>query len=300
MNMDVVALKPDLMKAHSLDSCDKGKCFHGFVSEVTPTSYMFKFKEEIGDGCTGHVFRALCPTKHECEIAIKVVTVDNEWIASQLAVEKRAIKKLTASPHPNIIEYFGIIDERNKSYIVMELGKQSFERFLKNHFSNLTILQFNEILFQLLEILNHIDSIEVFQDDFQPQNMVCSGSKIKLIDFNSVKEKGDKYFCYPTTRLAYLSFFLCKLQLAIKLKSKNEQYFKMVEIFSEAHCNHGFSNQDAENLSKKHDIWHEQLPLEIRKRLSRCFIHDESTQKQIIKERNSIKPREELNFDSYT
>lgn len=294
INMDIVSLPTKRMKIDA-ESKSQEKCFHGFAQGTIPKAHMFEFKDKLGDGACGDVYQSKCITERKCDIAIKVIPLIG-WKAESAIDEKNSIQSLIANPHPNIIEYFGVLEEDNKMYIVMELGKISFDQFLKENFSKLSVPQFHEIIFQVLEILNHLDLIGVSHIDFKLENIVCLKNKIKLIDFDNIFKKELPFYSHPSSRLINAALFLSAIQLKMKCGAINDKYYELHSKFGSAFLSDDFNESDAKALSENPDIWHDQLPLETRQLLSRSFINEKSIQKQIIKERNKVSPRCELVF----
>ncbi|WP_422472811.1 protein kinase domain-containing protein [Endozoicomonas sp. ALB032] len=292
--MDISGLPSKRIKI-DVHSKSEDKCFHGFAQGCIPKAHMFEFKDKIDGGACGDVYRSKCVTERKCDIAIKVIPLIG-WKAENAIDEKKTIKTLIANPHPNIVEYFGVLEEDDKMYIVMELGKSNLYQFLDENFSKLSVSQFHEIIFQVLEILNHLESISVTQMDFKPENMICLKNKIKLIDFDSVHKKGTRFYQPPSSRLINAALFLSKIQLKMKCGAPNDKYYELTYKFNNACLSDDFNESDAKTLSEDPDIWHDQLPLETRQLLSRSFINEESKQKQVIKMRDKISPRSELVF----
>lgn len=292
--MDVTALSQARMMP-DMKALGQSKCFHGFAQAVEPKAHMFELQSKIGSGSCGQVFRAKCATDRKCDIAIKVIPLTG-WMTSHAYDEKEAVQALINNPHPNIIEYFGVVEESDKIHIVMELGEENFAEFLSGNITKLSISQFHEIMFQILEILHHLDSINIFHNDFKTRNMVLLKKKIKLVDFDLITDKETRKKTRPFSRLVNAAYFLSELQLEMKCKSKDKEFFNLRSKIFKTAKSVKFNEACAKNLYEDDDIWHEDLPLETRKILSRCFVYDESIQRAIIKERYSITPRSELVF----
>lgn len=294
--MDVTAPLPKGIATALPSDASQSRCFHGFRAAVEPKVHMFEFKRNIGSGACGQVFQAKCATDRKCDIAIKVIPLTGE-MASHAVDEKKAILTLMNRPHPNIIEYFGVLEEKGKMHIIMELGQQNFEKYLTENISKLSISQFHEIVFQVLEILNHLDLTNVFHNDFDTSNMVLLNKKIKLIDFDAITDEESRRNIRPFSKLINAAYFLSKIQLKMKYKAEDKKYNELEGKFTKAITStKSFGDTDAKVLSEDTDIWHDDLPIETRKTLSRCFIYNESLQREIIRDRHSITPRTELVF----
>ena len=298
--MDIGCLQPKKQNLQpALDSDHyQSKCFHGFLDKVKPKVYMFDFMNIIGVGNCGQVYRAKCATERKCEIAIKVIPLQG-WRANHAEVEEKNVHCLIDNPHPNIIEYFGCFDEQGKKYIVMEIGQCSLEQLLDDNISHLSIFQFHEIMYQVFELLNHLDSVGVFQNDFCWKNMVYLDRKIKLIDFDLMLDKESPEYVQLGDSLDILknaADLLASLQLKMKYKSNNEKYFELKKRFSVALDSENFTESNEKSLLEDSDIWHEELPIETRKILSRCFTSDKSVRRDIIENRHSITSRNDLVF----
>lgn len=292
--MDIAGLPSKRMKIDA-QSKSEDKCFHGFAQGCIPKAHMFELKNKIGKGACGDVYRSKCITERKCDIAIKVIPL-TAWNAENAINEKKTVQFLMANPHPNIVEYFGTLEEDDKIYIVMELGKFSLYQFLNENFSKLSVPQFHEIIFQVLEILNYLESIGVSHRDFKLDNMICLENKIKLIDFDQTCNKESRFYKHPSSRLINAALFLSEIQLEMKYGAKSDKFYELVTKFKYACLSDNFNKSDAKALSEDPDIWHDQLPLETRQLLSRSFIYKISNYIQIIKERDKISPRSELVF----
>ncbi|TMO20518.1 hypothetical protein CWC28_22255, partial [Pseudoalteromonas sp. S4492] len=65
-------------------------------------------------------------------------------------------------------------------------------------------------------------------------------------------------------------------------KDNIDLYQELIPEFRTAVTAESFTEADAEKLSMKSNIWHEDLPQGSKKMLSQCFIRDDSTRRKIV------------------
>lgn len=272
------------------------KCFHRFADKAKPGLLDFELLRQIDNGAYGQVYTAKCTTERECEVAIKVVSVKKAEDLKKSSVEIRALELIKATPHENIIEYFGFFDEEGRRYLVFELADLNFKKYLDKALPVISTDQFNEIAFQFLNALDHLNEIQLSHNDYKLRNMVfCSSDrKIKLIDFERSTVPSDKHFHNPLDSLPYTGLYLGEIELLMLHQAENKEFYSAIEMFRDAWRKKNFSRHDALNLEKEEKLWFHKLSDKARNLTALCFVRDEAVHLQVINDRHSLLPRKPL------
>ncbi|RME85489.1 MAG: hypothetical protein D6785_04355, partial [Planctomycetota bacterium] len=147
----------------------------------------FLLEEEIGQGATGHVYRAF-HQKRQQKFAIKII---HPQVASYPTFRSRFLREmeiLTKLDHPNIVRsyYYGL--EKDFAYIIMEFveGESVESRLEKIH-----VFPIREALHIVLEVAKALQygySKGLVHRDIKPANILLTkDGGVKLVDFGLVK-----------------------------------------------------------------------------------------------------------------
>lgn len=276
------------------------KCFHGF--KVDPASPDFTYLEKIGSGKYGVVYRAKCRIC-DFDIAVKEVEAHPENSACT-GLELRNLMHLKKYSHPNIIVFFGNIDQHPKRLLFLEIGNVSLNKFLDEKHCKLSISQFHDIIFQLFSMLIYLDKVQLYHGDFYHKNMVVflPEGTIKLIDFGISKLPQDSDYKSPLADLEVASFDLAQLQLTMRYKSEDKNYDSANKLF----CQYKYRElliesgrevqSTAETLLFNNDNWLPELPHETRELIVKGFSHDIQEQREVLTTSQHIVPRERLSI----
>ncbi|KEQ17098.1 protein kinase domain-containing protein [Endozoicomonas numazuensis] len=270
--------------SRAVNDCSK-KCFHGFgtkVSEKKLCQPKFEFKALIGEGSYGKVHKALC--ERGCAVAIKSLKPDFKYLEREL----RNLRYLSESTHPNIIEYFGHFYELGDYHLVFELGDEDFDDFLDRIRSSLINEHLNNIIFQTLEILSYLSKMKIYHADFRFINMVYlrSSDAIKLIDFGYSKIDSDEGYADPLRDLSRLGSELGSLQLNMKHKVPNQEWFDASLRFIFA--------SDVSSLLSDDSNWLIGITDQLKRIIALCAINDPSDRENVIGMRFGLTPRYRL------
>ncbi|CCW61755.1 unnamed protein product, partial [Phytomonas sp. EM1] len=172
-----------------------------YVLEV-PKEY--QVKEIIGHGGYGIVCSAFNSSTDE-HVAIKKYNkiFDDDVVANRIL---REIKILNLLSHPNIIsikDIFRPTDPTNFNdlYIVTELMEVDLKTVLKNSKQQLTLLQCQYIILELLFALQYIHSANILHRDVKPANVLINlDLSLKLCDFGLAREICKDMSFYVVTR----------------------------------------------------------------------------------------------------
>ncbi len=135
----------------------------------------------------GEVYRAR-DIKLEHDVAIKVLPEDFATDPDRLARFEREARLLASLNHPNIAAIYGLEDEGDQQFIVMELvdGKTLADRLSAD--GCIEVEEALEITRQIAEALEAAHEKGVIHRDLKPANvMLTPGGRIKVLDFGLAK-----------------------------------------------------------------------------------------------------------------
>lgn len=146
----------------------------------------FVVLEELGRGQVGRVYRAQ-DTNLDRNVALKFVStelIDNDQYLRRFKQEAQTACKLK---HENIVEIYGLEQEGNKTYIVMQYVEGITLRKLLE--KNLEIGEVLRISIQVASALEHAHSKGVVHRDIKPENIMlqANGGPVKVLDFGIAK-----------------------------------------------------------------------------------------------------------------
>ena len=268
-------------------------CFHGFqIGVVKPKITAFKFDTAIAKGEYGTVYKVKCTVAEGCSHALKVVNIKDS---------DREIKNLTyvnKIGHPNIIKYFGFLDDQDKRYIALELGDISLDSFLAAKAPQFEASHFNEFAFQLLDMMSYLETIRLKYLDFKFENIVfdLKSALIKLVDFDLCLTGEEKGYSSPLFALRNIAYRLACLQIKIKY-SESVDISKSEELFTRAFQKLKFTLDDSVVLKSDVTIWNKQLTATAKEIVACCFVKDKHVRMEIVQRRSELEPRITLIFD---
>lgn len=153
----------------------------------------YDIDKELGKGTFGEVKLGIHRITNE-KVAIKVLEKDK--IVDEADKERitREIHILKLIRHPNIIQLYEIIEDKEKLYLITEYlsGGELFDYIVANQRVNeLEACKFYQ---QLLDGIEYVHKLNIVHRDLKPENLLLDSKKnIKIIDFglsNLYKEKG--------------------------------------------------------------------------------------------------------------
>ncbi len=150
----------------------------------------FEFKEEVGRGASGIVFKAF-DSRLRRLVAIKSLRSDLATSAvgiHHLLKEARAASSLD---HPSIVTVYDVIEESGGIFLVMEyLEGQSLADFLKEK-RQLSLPEVIALVEQAAGALDYAHAEGIIHRDIKPANLIITKSdKLKLTDFGIAKVVG--------------------------------------------------------------------------------------------------------------
>lgn len=133
-------------------------------------------------------------------VAVKIINKKTLSSKSQEAIreEIRIIDIIRSEPHPNIVEFYDVIYEKDKIYIIMEycssgdmrgiLKKPIKEKYAQFYFS------------QLANGLRYLYNKNIVHRDIKPRNILLTNNRrvLKIADFGFAKQLQDDNFMYQT------------------------------------------------------------------------------------------------------
>ena len=153
-----------------------------------PTTSRYEFREPIGEGGAGTVFRAF-DRQTQADVAIKVLSAnlwDNPTLHRRLVVEFQAAQALE---HPNIVRALDCQTEDEISYLVYELveGGSLGDRIQKH--GKLSEEEALAIFSQLTQAVQFAHERRIIHRDIKPDNvLLTSTGRVKLTDFGLAKD----------------------------------------------------------------------------------------------------------------
>ena len=266
----------------TLDSKQSDMCFHGFsVNEVSEYSDLSLPVEEVI--CTHRdtrVFASKCLTDRRCAIAVKEYNLANESLRRQFYTEISGYRLLMNRPHRNFVGFYGACRSDEKGFLILELGDKNFHEYLKIKKPTMSVFQFNEICFQLLSMIEHLETIGLLPDDYKFGNMIFSSrdGAIKLIDLESYElksESPDQFTRNLDSVLQLIGQDLLFLQLEMKCRENGDDITQAKEYFYKnySECvDDPFDVKKSEELAYDELLWHKCVSETMRKTIASCFV----------------------------
>jgi TolB-like protein/tetratricopeptide (TPR) repeat protein len=143
---------------------------------------------QIGAGGMGEVYRAR-DTKLERDVAIKLLPEAFARDPERLARFQREARMLAALNHPNIAAIYGLEEDAERNYLVMELvpGETLRERIAREN--PVPVEEALAIAKQIAEALEAAHDKSIIHRDLKPANvMVTNEGRVKVLDFGLAKE----------------------------------------------------------------------------------------------------------------
>jgi calcium-dependent protein kinase len=183
------------------NSIDRGKVFRklkinlsNFIRVIHDSAAAhYTFKETIGEGSFGKVYRAVCRRTHE-ERAIKVLK--NKIARKEDAKFLAEFSLLSQLDHPNIVKLYEIYYFRSFYYVVMEYCRGGSIIDLIKRTKQFPETLVVSIAQQLLSALAYLHQLGIVHRDIKLDNIVFLDPEqgqtdlhIKIIDFGTATRK---------------------------------------------------------------------------------------------------------------
>ena len=85
--------------------------------------------------------------------------------------------------HPNIVQLYEVILEKNILHFVFEFLDMNVYQLMKERRKLFTEQQIRNIMFQTLQGLAYMHKHNYFHRDLKPENLLCYHTTIKIADF---------------------------------------------------------------------------------------------------------------------
>eukprot|EP00124_Ichthyophonus_hoferi_P002569 Ihof_evm1s180 gene=Ihof_evmTU1s180 len=161
----------------------------------------------LGKGSFGQVVKAYNREEEKC-VAIKIIK--NRKLFHKQALNEIRILETVAQGDPNetssCVRLLNHFEFRGHLCLVFEkMSSNLYELLRRNHFKGLSIPLIRSIASQLIAGLTYLGSpgVNVIHCDLKPENiLLCDEgkSRIKIIDFGSSCQAGDKIYTYIQSR----------------------------------------------------------------------------------------------------
>jgi len=153
----------------------------------------YDIDKELGKGTFGEVKLGIHRITNE-KVAIKVLEKDKIVDEADKERVTREIHILKLIRHPNIIQLYEIIEDKEKLYLITEYasGGELFDYIVANQRVN--ELEACKFFQQLLDGIEYVHKLNIVHRDLKPENLLLDSKKnIKIVDFglsNLYKENG--------------------------------------------------------------------------------------------------------------
>ena len=153
----------------------------------------YNIDRELGKGTFGEVKLGIHRVTGE-KVAIKVLEKDKIVDEADKERVTREIQILKLIRHPNIIQLYEIIEDKEKLYLITEYasGGELFDYIVTNQ----KVREYEACKFfqQLLDGIEYVHQLNIVHRDLKPENLLLNSKKnIKIVDFglsNLYKENG--------------------------------------------------------------------------------------------------------------
>ncbi|KRX06903.1 Protein kinase-like domain [Pseudocohnilembus persalinus] len=144
----------------------------------------FEIGPQLGKGKFSEVFLAR-EKKSGFLLALKKMNkkyLKNYKIESQI---KREIMLQKSTNHKNIIQLYGFFSDQSHIYLLLEYSEQGDLYSLMHQYpkKNLPEQLAKYFIFQIIESLQYLHSLNIVHRDLKPENILISNNLIKLADF---------------------------------------------------------------------------------------------------------------------
>ena len=143
----------------------------------------YEILEKIGSGGMSDVYKAKC---HKLNRLVAIKVLKSEFTSDATFVSKFKMEAQAAAglSHPNIVNIYDVVDERDIHFIVMELVEGIT---LKSYITKKGHLEVKEAIGIAIQVASGIEAAHeqhIIHRDIKPQNMLISmDGKVKVADF---------------------------------------------------------------------------------------------------------------------
>jgi Flp pilus assembly protein TadD len=149
-------------------------------------------REEIGEGRTGHVYKALHPTIPKA-VAIKIISKERFTDPGAIPRFVREIGVVGRAPHLNIVTPYSVHELETTIVLVMEYVEEIDIATLIRDEGPLPIGRACDYLCQVANGLRHIARLRLVHRDIKPSNLLLDrrNGTIKILDFGLSRLRDD-------------------------------------------------------------------------------------------------------------
>lgn len=167
--------------------------------------FRYEILEFLGAGTFGHVFKCF-DFKRKIEVAVKIIR--NKKVYRKAGDLENKILHELANADPDdlncIVKKLRSFEFRGHLCLVFELLSLNLYQFLhKNEFKGLSLALVRRVSVQLFMALKTFHSVGIIHCDLKPDNILLkyeNKSSIKVIDFGSACQEGNKVYDYIQSR----------------------------------------------------------------------------------------------------
>jgi serine/threonine protein kinase len=196
---------PDPMSNASRDNAFGELIVHRGLNVRDGWGRVFMFDGYLGSGEFGHVYRVIHTNPKDGVLqcyAVKISRSDPNAI-ERFQYESDLFTYLHGQS-PDISSYYSSFLYQSHRCIVLDLlGQSLLQRIEASAYTGLPLSEVRTILFQLLQTLAHLHSLNIVHLDGKPENILVENDRsdrVRLIDFGGSCVVGDPAFTYVQTR----------------------------------------------------------------------------------------------------
>lgn len=159
----------------------------------------YKVIGKLGDGTFGKVNKAVKKDTNEV-VAIKLMK--QKFYSWEECMNLREVKSLRKLNHDNVVKLKEVVRMNNDLYFVFEYVEKNLYQVQKDQNNKMETSEIKSIMYQVFQGLAYIHKNGFFHRDMKPENILMTGSKVKVADFGLAREIRSKppYTDYVSTR----------------------------------------------------------------------------------------------------
>ena len=161
--------------------------------------HRYQVAEKLGDGTYGEVLRA---TNKQSGEVVAIKRMKRKYYSWDECMNLREVQSLRKLRHPNIVKLKEVIRENDTLHMVFENLECNLYELMKDRKKFFPESQVRNLMFQILQGLNHMHKHGYFHRDMKPENVLVAKDVAKVADFGLAREIRSQppYTEYVSTR----------------------------------------------------------------------------------------------------